>query len=40
MPLYALLVYAKPAKADLTPAERRLVAGLAAAIKAAGKERQ
>ena len=40
MPLYALLVYAKPAKADLTPAERRLVAGVAAAIKAAGKERQ
>ena len=40
MPLYALLAYAKPARADLTPAERRLVAGLAAAIKAAGKERQ
>ena len=38
MPLYAPLAYAKPAKADLTPAERRLVAGLAAAIKAAGKE--
>ena len=40
MPVYALLAYAKSARTDLTPAERRAVAGIAAAIKAAGKERQ
>ena len=40
MPLYALLAYAKSAKTDVTPAERRAVAALAAAIRAAGKERQ
>ncbi len=39
MPVYALLAYAKSARTDLTPAERRAVAGIAAAIKAAGKER-
>ena len=37
MPVYALLAYAKT---DLTSAERRAVAALAAAIRAAGKERQ
>ena len=37
-PVYALLAYAKSAKTDLSPAERRAVAALAAAIKAAGKE--
>ena len=37
-PVYALLAYAKSAKTDLSPAERRAVATLAAAIKAAGKE--
>ena len=40
IPVYALLAYAKSAKTDLTPAERRTVAALAAAIRAAGKERQ
>ena len=40
MPLYALLAYAKSAKSDLTPAERRAVAALTAAIRAAGKESQ
>ena len=40
MPLYALLAYAKSAKTDVTPAERRAVATLTAAIRAAGKERQ
>ena len=39
-PVYALLVYAKSAKTDLTPAERRVVAALAAAIKSAGKEKK
>ena len=37
-PVYALLAYAKSAKTDLSPAERRAVAALAAAVKAAGKE--
>ena len=40
IPLYALLVYAKSAKTDLSPTERRAVAGLATAIRAAAKERQ
>ena len=40
IPLYALLVYAKSAKTDLSPAERRAVAGLATAIRAAAKEKQ
>ena len=38
MPIYALLAYAKSAKTDLTPAERRVVSALAKAIKAVGKE--
>lgn len=37
MPLYALLVYAKNAQADMTPDERRAVAGLAAGLKAVWK---
>ena len=37
-PVYALLAYPKSAKTDLSPAERRAVAALAEAIKAAGKE--
>ncbi len=40
MPIYALLAYAKSAKTDLTPAERRVVAELAAAIRTAGKEKR
>ena len=40
IPLYALLVYAKSAKTDLSPAQRRAVAGLATAIRAAAKEKQ
>ncbi len=39
MPIYALLAYAKPARTDLNPAERRTVAAIVAAIKNAGKER-
>ena len=39
MPIYALLAYAKSARTDLNPAERRAVAGVVAAIKRAGKER-
>ena len=38
MPIYALLVYAKAAKTDMTPDERRLVSNLAAALKATRKE--
>ena len=34
LPVYALLAYAKSAKTDLTPDERRTVAALGAAIKA------
>ena len=33
LPIYALLAYAKSAKTDLTPAERRAVSALAAALK-------
>lgn len=40
MPLYALLVYAKNAQIDLTPDEKRVVATLAAGLKAAWKERK
>ena len=40
MPIYALLAYAKSAKTDLTPAERRVVTTLATAIKAVGKEKK
>lgn len=39
MPVYALLAYAKSAKTDLSPSERRAVRNLVAAIKTAGKER-
>ena len=37
MPIYALLIYAKNERADLTPDERKAVAGFAAAIKATRK---
>ncbi len=40
MPVYALLAYAKSAKTDLKPYERRTVSALVAAIKAAGKEKE
>ena len=36
MPIYALLARAKSAKTDLTPGEKRTVAALADALKAAG----
>lgn len=39
IPVYALLAYAKSARSDLSPAERRTVSTLAAAIRAAAKER-
>ena len=39
-PLYALLAYAKSARMDLTPEERRTVATLAASIKAAARSNQ
>ena len=39
MPVYALLAYAKTAKADMTPDERRTVAKIAAALKAARQGR-
>jgi hypothetical protein len=37
MPLYALLIYGKNERADLTAAERRSAADFAAAIKASRK---
>ncbi|MFC3569696.1 hypothetical protein LO749_07295 [Paracoccus denitrificans] len=40
MPLYALLAYAKNARSDMTPDEKRTVAALATALKAAWKERK
>ncbi|QLH16469.1 type II toxin-antitoxin system RelE/ParE family toxin [Paracoccus pantotrophus] len=40
MPLYALLTYAKNARSDMTPDEKRTVAALATALKAAWKERK
>ena len=40
MPLYALLAYAKNAKDDMSADEKRTVAALAAALKAAWKERK
>ena len=40
MPVYALLAYAKSAKTDLKPHERRTVSALVAAIKAAGREKE
>src|ERR1700749_3851196 len=39
MPIYALLIYAKSERADLTPDERKAVAAFAAAIKATRKRR-
>ena len=39
IPVYALLAYAKSARTDLSPAERRTVSALAAAIRGAAKER-
>ena len=39
IPVYALLAYAKSARTDLNPAERRAVAGIVAAIKEARKEK-
>ena len=38
MPIYLLLAYAKAAKTDLTPDERRAVSALGAALKATRKE--
>ena len=40
MPVYALLAYAKSARTDLSPSERRAVRAVVAAIKSAGKERK
>jgi len=40
LPLYALLLYGKGEKADLTPGEREAVARMAAGIKAAWKARR
>jgi hypothetical protein len=39
MPLYALLVYAKAEREDMTPDEKRTVAALAAALKTAWRHR-
>ena len=39
MPVYALLAYAKSAKTDLSPAERRAVTAVVAALKRTGKGR-
>lgn len=39
MPLYALLAYAKNAKDDMSPDERRTVAALAAALRTAWREK-
>jgi hypothetical protein len=39
MPLYALLAYAKNDQADLSPDEKRVVTGLAAALKAIWKDK-
>ena len=38
MPIYALLAYAKAAKTDMMPDERRTVAALASALRATRKE--
>ena len=40
MPIYALLAYAKSARTDITPDERRAVAELAARLKVAWKEKK
>lgn len=39
MPLYALLVYAKNAKTDMTPDEKRAASALVTLLKSARKER-
>jgi hypothetical protein len=39
MPIYALLIYAKNERADLTPEQRKSVASFAAAIKASRKRK-
>ncbi len=39
IPLYALLVYAKNEKADLTPEDKRAASALVDSIKAARKEK-
>ena len=39
MPIYALLIYGKNERTDMTSAQRRAVAGFAAAIKATRKGR-
>ena len=38
MPIYALLAYAKSARTDLSPDQKRAVSALVAALKAARKE--
>ena len=40
MPIYALLAYAKSARTDLSPSERRAVASIVATLKGVGKERR
>lgn len=40
MPVYALLAYAKNAKTDMTPDEKKAVRALTAALKAVRKERR
>ncbi|MAN56922.1 MAG: addiction module toxin RelE [Paracoccus sp.] len=40
IPIYALLVYGKNVKTDMTPDEKRVVAALAAQLKKAWKERR
>ena len=40
MPVYALLAYAKSARTDLSPLERRTVRAVTAAIKRSEKERR
>jgi len=39
-PLYALLIYAKGEQGDMTPAQRKVVAGMATALKGDLKARQ
>ncbi|MDE0045380.1 MAG: type II toxin-antitoxin system RelE/ParE family toxin [bacterium] len=39
MPIYALLAYSKSVRTDLTPAERRAVAGIATTIRRVRKEK-
>ena len=39
LPIYALLIYGKNERADLTPKQRKAVATFAAAIKALRKRR-